>query len=777
MLSEDLSSRYKRYKADSQAVASWLITAAEKCGYQLPPSDKAVANTTSPRLKGKARKLAREGKNAASEKPSRPYLLKMDAFIPLAQRIANCKRPRILVPATFAYSLQQAITERKRFQKYYEKIEEADSTAKASDGHGHFISILQSVRDMLRSNLEPGVTFEKESNNEDVDVNLDLPGLENMFLHLQVEDTPSEPMGRAAKGAPTAPAVLRRVEVIADPASDLLEQFMVQALFWSDIHRIRELVRDIWQCYKAGACDLSAAAITTNTAIDFVRGLYEDFERSWSGNGTLEGKDCLKCVMLRDTTEGEDQSGIDLEVPCLIPGWCTISLWTELFKNDAEAFVPMVHPDYVGLFRTAELETKVKQDIGLAFGVIPEYCVLLKKCSNVQAEHGLIHGLRDQMQQDRPLFWLAFAVQIFVDIRKVLQTDITRAFEDLRRGASSIRHSIKEVLDFEKEASGSPLADSTDNPLKAVLELVDRYTINDSVGALRKEMLVNPGADQHMEDFYLLRRDPIWCGLLLYNFRMVAHEGSLCRANSFMSILAVAHLYNAQKQARLLDREWASMEHILAIHGKDLFVGTVPPTLEESSKNLLLAMGVSPTAFARARRPGSDVRTNASRQLGRVAPLTWLFKARYCDSDGRTGLEPGHVVEAMRKAATAQGKALNKHLIGQPLRIEKVLLALVAVLNVEGSLIAFDYFRMHMTCWQLLCRLHNDLGTKVTGWSEVYNDKGALTLPILVQCLLLDALQAAGGLATSHPIALEAIRMKLIASAKLVKEMLEGTIR
>lgn len=84
MFPEGLDSRYKRYKADSQAVASWLVTTAEKCGYQLPPSEKTKTSTKSPRLKGKARKMARERENAAPERPPHPYLLSMDAFIPLA---------------------------------------------------------------------------------------------------------------------------------------------------------------------------------------------------------------------------------------------------------------------------------------------------------------------------------------------------------------------------------------------------------------------------------------------------------------------------------------------------------------------------------------------------------------------------------------------------------------------------------------------------------------------------------------------------------------------
>lgn len=763
MFPEGLNFRYKRYKADSQAVASWLVTTAERCGYQLPPSEKTKASTKSPRLKGKARKMARERENAAPERPSHPYLLKMDDFIPLAQRIADCRKPRILVPATFAYHLQQAIAERKRFQKYYESTEDADAIANASNGHGHFISVLQSVRDILRSNLEPGVKFEKESNSEDLDIHLDLPELENMFSHLEVEDTSSEPMGRATEDAHSAPEVLRRVEVIADPASDLLEEFTAQGLFWFDVHRIRMLVRNIWQMYEAGACDLSAASITTNTAIDFVRALHEDFERSSSADVILERKVCFVCVMLRDTMEGEDYSGTDLELPCLMPGWLTISTWIKQFKNDPNHFVPTVPPNLVGLFPTAELEDKAMEDLGLAFGLIPEYCVLLKNDLKVHAEHGFLHGLREQMQQDRPLFWLAFAVQIFVDIRRVLKTDITRAFEDLRRGASSIRHSIKETLDFEKEASGIPLTDHTDKSLEVVLELMDQYITNDYIGGLRKEKAADPDASQHIEDFYLLRRDPVWCGLLLYNFRMVAHEASVRRANSFMSILAVAHLYNAQKQARLLDREWADMEHIMATHCKDLFFDGVPPNLKKSSSHLLLAMGAPPTALARARRPESDIRPRERKKLEPAAPLlTWLSKVRYCDGDGRTGLEPNHVAEAMRKAATSRGKAL-KIWTGQKPPIEEVLLVLLAFLNVETPLITFDYFQMHRTCWQLLCRLHNDLGTRITDWGEDYNENGARVLPALVQCLLSGA-----------PV-LEAGGRNLRDSVKLVKDMLEST--
>lgn len=58
----------------------------------------------------------------------------------------------------------------------------------------------------------------------------------------------------------------------------------------------------------------------------------------------------------------------------------------------------MVYPNHIGLFPTAELETKEIEDIGLAIGLIPKYCILLKKYSKVQVEYGLIYGLREQIQ-------------------------------------------------------------------------------------------------------------------------------------------------------------------------------------------------------------------------------------------------------------------------------------------------------------------------------------------------------------------------------------------
>lgn len=84
----------------------------------------------------------------------------------------------------------------------------------------------------------------------------------------------------------------------------------------------------------------------------------------------------------------------------------------------------------------------------------------------------------------------------------------------------------------------------------------------------------DPSIAAHITDFYLLEGGLLWCGLLLYNFRMVAHESAIIMANSWTFILATSHLYNSLRQTSMLRCEWDDMETIISMHrAENLFVG------------------------------------------------------------------------------------------------------------------------------------------------------------------------------------------------------------
>lgn len=103
-----LCTTYKRYKDDTNNIASWLAITAKRCGY---PSDLLTSEAakkgeqSAPKLKGRARKLARDAAKAAPSKlqgspsnnnvpPKKVYTIARKDFITLADFIASSKSPQ-----------------------------------------------------------------------------------------------------------------------------------------------------------------------------------------------------------------------------------------------------------------------------------------------------------------------------------------------------------------------------------------------------------------------------------------------------------------------------------------------------------------------------------------------------------------------------------------------------------------------------------------------------------------------------------------------------------
>jgi hypothetical protein len=155
-----LYSSYRRYKANTDAVATWLLTTAREHGCRAYDSNDSspAPSAATPRLKGKARKLAREA-DAAAEKQarSRPtaYRIEIKDFIQLAQYIANSTKPRIKVPDYTVRDLQQEIKMRKSHQAWLAMLPSRMETDSASTAHAHthFIKTLEIVYEVLRPNM------------------------------------------------------------------------------------------------------------------------------------------------------------------------------------------------------------------------------------------------------------------------------------------------------------------------------------------------------------------------------------------------------------------------------------------------------------------------------------------------------------------------------------------------------------------------------------------------------------------------------------------------
>lgn len=97
MLPGFLVSTYKKYKQDTSIFVEWLSENAGKCGHKLPEvaAKPAEVPAAAPRLKGKARKLAKQagGISAApstpKEAPIARHLISTKDFLSYAKAIAE----------------------------------------------------------------------------------------------------------------------------------------------------------------------------------------------------------------------------------------------------------------------------------------------------------------------------------------------------------------------------------------------------------------------------------------------------------------------------------------------------------------------------------------------------------------------------------------------------------------------------------------------------------------------------------------------------------------
>lgn len=521
--------------------------------------------------------------------------------------------------------------------------------------------------------------------------------------------------------------------------------------------------------------------MATNTAIDFCRSLQAEYKENFPKQEGLHEKGCIYCLeqFLPDTNAPASAQTLSDE-PCLVMAAKISSIFLRDTKDDGPNIVPNVNPNFFELYAPAdgqtpaETEQKGLEDFKLAMSVLPEYYALILQTPRLQAEQEIVRGLRQLLSSKKQVFWLTFGIQVLLDIRHILRRDVVRGFDDLCRETRAMISSINRTIDFHRQVGMRKFSRSSDNTLSETLGLLGRWVNSDHVSDIidRQNRLVNPDTTTMPERHHLLRRDPLWCGLLLYNFRMVAHEGAIIAANKWGMILATTHLYNCLRQNDLLSREWNRMERVLFMHkAEKLLVGDRPNTLEECTKHFALAVGVPVSQLARNRRKNRrEVYKRAKpRSLDKLAPVSWTFKARFCDGDLRTDLGPGEVREILRK--TALKEEARMHDRSGTSDMGEVPLDLAWAIHKESWELKFDHFEMHIHCWKFLRRLHETIGEGLGKWHENFRDDR--DLPLIVLELLMRATgakkvkHALGNVAESLPLAAE-----LMEAGKILEQVI-----
>jgi hypothetical protein len=485
MSSDFLYSSYLRYKADTDAVATWLLNTAMGREYTIPHgSSGADPAVKGPRLKGKARTLARASQPAIGvngQSTTTAYRIKITDFTCLAEFIAKVDKPRVKVPDYFVLQLRQAIRTRKSHQAWFESRCAGTAKSVASDsGHAYFIRTLESVMKLLRPIMPAACRPVRE------DFNGSSSPLANMFEHLVVEEALETASPSEAEPKISTPTKVRAT--VENTEIGRKQEASVASMCLSrDVHRLRSVVQKIWKDYHEGNMGLVAASITTNTAIDFCRKLQEDFEKAFPGQENGYGRACAYCIFLEDTkTEGFEifQSG----GPCLATVHRILERFIVEIKDDSPDDLSTVSSAHIHPYlqdsptgqEAGDGGDKFSDHFNLMMGVLPEFCALIRAttshCERLHAEHEIMRAMRHLLSCKTQTLWVTFAFQIFLDIRHIMRGDIIWAFDDLRQGSELITSNIEEVLQFSVDIGVTHLSRNQDHVLNQVLNQVTRWT-------------------------------------------------------------------------------------------------------------------------------------------------------------------------------------------------------------------------------------------------------------------------------------------------------------
>ena len=526
MLPSVIQSSYKTYKEDTSYIATWLANTAKQCGYSADLLDRNDAVTSSKatqaptRLKGKARKKAKDAATAGvpasstattssttTESSTPTYTIKIKDFISLAEYVVGSTKPLVSVPGSLVKALDRAIVLREDHGSASEGSNAPD------ESHAHFLGVLEKTREILKSRSPTEMVNDRLTRpvSEDDSGKSKNDEILNRFQGLGLEE-PSQQFLDAPDVKPATRSDtdgMPKYEVETEKSR--MEEYLATHCLLQDVRHIRGFVCALWKNFQEGM-DISAVAITVNTAIDFVRTLEQDFVRQYPAKNDYESiinlffsAQCLSRGQQPGHKQRPDDiinmAVYDLAEDLMIP---TASILGSLQEVIQDGTVPQYKPGFLG-FRDMSTpwsqkspRDKIQDDRLVMMEAFPDLVLLAMITSRSPlAEDELMRGIRQMSPgKDIPL-WLVFAAQCFLDAQHELKKDVSRGHDDLRNNANSIRASIESNLKFHEKLRIVNWPKSNDlqftEMLRVTTDWVGRDVVADKWAKVMRQLNLYPG--------------------------------------------------------------------------------------------------------------------------------------------------------------------------------------------------------------------------------------------------------------------------------------------
>lgn len=223
--------------------------------------------------------------------------------------------------------------------------------------------------------------------------------------------------------------------------------------------------------------------------------------------------------------------------------------------------------------------------------------------------------------------------------------------------------------------------------------------------------MIQPSKDLN----FLLTTNPIYCGLVSFSMLTDFEASGISLCNWHKSIWPTAHLYNALQQTSSISRTWPEMEELIDLHMDALFAGQIPLSAYEFFIRFALALGLSPSLFARnpRNRTKNDrmrFRQGANGTKLKVTEMSSIFRQYF---EKKSSLEICLVkLDRLIRNPGPRASRKERDAWKRPLTNLQFLAMLEANLPRVTQRLQFDYITLTKQCAKLLKTIRQQLELK-----------------------------------------------------------------
>ncbi|KAK8039381.1 hypothetical protein PG993_007792 [Apiospora rasikravindrae] len=626
----ELLATHHQYKLDTEFVAGWLVENATKCGFKL--ADTATPTPSGPRLKGKARKQAREAMNSTNLKRK----IKVSEIVKMATTIANFKsRPSI--PQALGRLFSRAINARRGCTEWYEKSGHGD--IESNKRHKHFTKVLTEAWDTLRpfqasnkKRAEPKAKTDADTRKEDAP----LPFL-NRFsqLHVQETSTDRDDVDEPSQ-ADTAPESqqdasfklpgITPVAIEKDEGDIEADFFFAIYVFLGDINKLGRFVEQLWLDYTSGKMELGVVSLLTNVAIHLVGRAEQAFDLCTQRPKKYPASKfpvwSLPALFLykqhQDDPLFQEMDIHDFVLPstwiipmegehaifCMWPVYNAVKSTVWCLEQDIKTLHNLKHVSSGAprLPYNYECNEQDGETLRRIREMLPGFQATSVESEDSFAQDEITRGIFEIFRSGTLPVWAVFGIQILLNIQDILRsTPSKQPLEELQLHTQNMLETAN-LYKRESNPLGKTAKDHTCTKewVEFCLEDMKELILEDGFRHRVRKMLTSLGISEEaimkrnyvQEEYFFLKRHPLRCGVLKYCLYFRSHCTGLCFENSWSGLTSLIHVYAACRRLHPEDPVWPDME--LFLHNQDvehLFVGGLPRSTGEAVRKSVLAFG------------------------------------------------------------------------------------------------------------------------------------------------------------------------------------------